>query len=1425
MGRVSGSARAVLSALRRIALSVPALSAAGLFALYLLIGFFAAPAIVKWQVEKQVPAKLGHKVSLGEVRFNPFTFRFDAADFVLSDPEGRPLLGAKRVHADFELRSAIDGTWTFEVATLDSPVVNFALDKDGRHNFTRLIERLRDPAADPDRKLPRFVLRRVVVANARIEHADALLDEPLVARVEPLTLKFDELSSLPGKRARYRLEARTEAGAKFEASGELGLDPLAFEGKLTLSGLEVKSLARALSRLVALDAPVGTIEFSAGFDLAAGARGAITGSVSDIGFAIRALSVKARGASAPVLALESVEAKGGRVDFAKREIALAGMVLAKGRIAATLDAEGRLDWAGLARKSAASTREQAPPAAAKDTNEGFWRVSVASASIANVTAAFVSAAESSEALVTAFDASVEAQLGGPLARVVLGKPRVALGAVRAARGPDTLSLPAALVAAGRVALAAGSGRVELEFDAPGVTLPEGLAARQGEAALALASASMQGTRLILSSTGSTVNGSVDELKIAAGGIAWSAPAQGAQVRELSLGGRRLALKSAANGVELGMENPRATLAALQVQQGKDGLEAQSVSLAGETLSAAQAHGRVRISGTTASVSAVGVASRQGAERLALQDAALSSRALAVAAGGAAGLQARLEDAAARVEALQIAAQGASGELARARSASLAAKTLTFALAAGPFELSAEGITAALADAAVRHPADATELAKVESARLTGGTLVLKDRVFTAGEIAAANGMVKTGIDARGRFNWLAVFGAPPAQGPAKAAAPAAKAPASAPWRIAVKSAKLDGFALAFEDRRKTPVFPQALEARALGAAITGLDTASKAPAQVAMQAELASGGQLAANGTVSMNDGASDLNITASAVALAPLQSYLSEFAKLRLESGTATAQGRLRYGVPDAGAKLAWEGAVAIDRVLLEEPAAKRPFLAWDTVASGDVVLTLAPNRLDIGELRVEQPVGRLIIAQDQSVNLADVLVSRQHKDGRPAAPGAAKPKPQAPGDAFPVTIARVSIIDGVLEFADFSLRPPFAARMHELQGVITGLGTDRNSSAQLQLDARVDKFGSAKIRGQVSVREPERMTDIDMAFRNLDVTALSPYVAKFAGYRVTSGRLALDLHYRVEDSKLLGENKIVLRQFELGERIAGPHAFDLPLELAIAVLQDSDGVINVEVPVRGDLNDPEFDYGAVIGKAIGNLLGAIVTAPFRMLAALFGGGSDKALDSIDFDPGSDTIRPPERQKLEAIARALKERPALKLVVPPAYATEEDTAALKSLRVRSDIVRNMGVKLRPGEDPGPVDAANPRVQRAIERAFSERYAPEVLPLLKRRAIAEAAPVAQGTAPAEASPAAKPPAPAAPPPEFYQALVDRLILEEPVSDAMLSGLAARRGEGIVRELVKTAGVPPARVTLGEVREAAEADERAVKLRLELELTR
>jgi hypothetical protein len=325
--------------------------------------------------------------------------------------------------------------------------------------------------------------------------------------------------------------------------------------------------------------------------------------------------------------------------------------------------------------------------------------------------------------------------------------------------------------------------------------------------------------------------------------------------------------------------------------------------------------------------------------------------------------------------------------------------------------------------------------------------------------------------------------------------------------------------------------------------------------------------------------------------------------------------------------------------------------------------------------------------------------------------------------------------------------------------------------------------------------------------------MTPLTPYSATFVGRRIASGTLDLDLQYKIDRGALIGDNKVVVRRLQLGERVESAGAMRLPLDLAIAILSDSQGVIDLELPVRGNVDSPEFSYGHLVWQALVNVITKIATAPFRALAGLFGGGADQ-VDAIAFEAGSDTVLPPEREKLKRVAEVLGKRPRLRLTIHGRYEPKADGEALRSLHVRRDLARHLEVKVNPGEDPGPVAVDRPKSQRALERLYTERGGDikefhaayektsgkkaerfsQVLVLLDRGAGDRA---------------------------FYEALFRRLVETAPLGDTELAALGRRRGEATARTL-KDGGTGAAdRVAVGDTETADRAERNTVTTRLEL----
>jgi hypothetical protein len=294
------------------------------------------------------------------------------------------------------------------------------------------------------------------------------------------------------------------------------------------------------------------------------------------------------------------------------------------------------------------------------------------------------------------------------------------------------------------------------------------------------------------------------------------------------------------------------------------------------------------------------------------------------------------------------------------------------------------------------------------------------------------------------------------------------------------------------------------------------------------------------------------------------------------------------------------------------------------------------------------------------------------------------------------------------------------------------------------------------------------------------------------------------MDLEYKIKARQLEGNNRIVMDRMTLGERVEGPDIKHLPLELAVALLKDSDGKIDLGLPVSGSLDNPQFSFGGIIWKAITNVIGKIVTAPFRALGALLGISGDK-LEKVAFDPGEAALLPPEREKLKSLSQALAKRPGLALTVRPAYDPEADRTALMELRLRRAVAIQMGQKLQPDENPGPVPMHQPKVQQALEALYAKRFGAEVLATLQAK-YRQANPEQKtetgvGKLFSHLTDLFK----TKPPPltqeelaqlkgaDLYALLYQRLLAGETVGDDRLVDLAARRGQAIVDALT-AAGV-------------------------------
>jgi len=714
---------------------------------------------------------------------------------------------------------------------------------------------------------------------------------------------------------------------------------------------------------------------------------------------------------------------------------------------------------------------------------------------------------------------------------------------------------------------------------------------------------------------------------------------------------------------------------------------------------------------------------------------------------------------------------------------------------------------------VHGPQPQEPLFAAEQLTVAGGFCDLGAHAITFGRIGVNKGRLDAGRDAAGALNWQQLFLAKGAAGQSPKNKPAAGGGPA--WKFLVKSFEVVGFEANFSDLT-TPSAKPLLSLREVKARLTEVD--GRSPMGFAVGFQVEQGGSATMSGTLHPAIPAVEAELDVSGVVLTALQPYLDPYLTLQLQSAAIAAQGRLRYGIPGDAQQGGYEGNFSLNTLrFVEAESPRKTYLGWDAVHVPKLKLTLQPNRLEAQEIKISKPVGEFIIGEDNTLNLLKVLKKRAPEKKSSLPPKAAMNKggQQKETDSFPYHIGKVRVEKGNVVFADLSLRPRFMTSIHDLQGTVTGVSSARDAQSQVQLDGQVDRYGTVKIRGAMRPNDFGRASDIEMVFRNLEMKNLSPYSGKFAGRLIQSGKVSADLKYTLHDYKMVGDNKIVIDNLALGDQVDHPGSTNLPLDLAIALLQDSSGRIDIGLPVSGDLNDPQFRIGPLVWQMFTNLITTAVTSPFRALGSLLGGESDQ-FKALEFDPGKAELSPPVREKLLQLAEALNSRPQLKLVLQGRYSPAIDGLEFKARSVGSMVAARLGEKLGPHELPGPIDFTDSGTRSALEKLYKERFGKESLleleqgiaagtvtprpPVPQRQKKGEdagmVAKMLDGMQLYKLIPGGKSPEQG----RLWSAeLYARLVDSEPIADQSLLQLAEQRAQSIAANLESDAKIPKDRV--------------------------
>ena len=489
-------------------------------------------------------------------------------------------------------------------------------------------------------------------------------------------------------------------------------------------------------------------------------------------------------------------------------------------------------------------------------------------------------------------------------------------------------------------------------------------------------------------------------------------------------------------------------------------------------------------------------------------------------------------------------------------------------------------------------------------------------------------------------------------------------------------------------------------------------------------------GELVTRGSADLATQAVVGELTLSDIALSQVQSYLTPFVNLSLSEGALSAT--TRYEVAESGKTLLVSGDATVDNLTILDGLHYEPLVKWQSLDVADLRFSLADNTLDMASVNIIEPYAKILIDEQKRTNIGAIIRSGESSSENASEVGDAKEGSvntpengeaegdsvdtsvtgEAEGSSLAISIAAINLNNGSAYFADESLTPQFASSIESLNGSIEQLTSDAGSAAKVAINGKIDSYAPVSLKGELNPLLEELFLDLDFAVEGAELTSVNPYSGTYMGYYIDKGLLSLDVRYKVQNSELDGNNHVVIDQLTLGRKSDSEQALSLPLGLAVALLQDNDGVIDLGLEVSGDLDNPDFSFGSIILNALGNLITKAVTAPFTFLASLV--GSEDELNRVDFAAGQDSLNEQATQRLTTLAEALNKRPGLRVSIEGTVDAVSDARELAVAQLHQQLLERSAQDALPDNFSASNVPLEGPLASTLETLFSETFSDSV---------------------------------------------------------------------------------------------------------------
>jgi outer membrane protein OmpA-like peptidoglycan-associated protein len=1178
----------------------------------------ARDAIAHWQA--QTP---GLQVGLGGLSFNPLTWTLKAQGLDIRH-SGRPLIHVDGLEVGLSFTSLVDRAVVLREVAVHGVSVSLQWDAHGYLDIERILpHQRREPAVKKAGPTIPWQIDHLALTTVQVRVVDPAVGLADALELSLPSLDLDHIGTLHGGDDKFSLDLHGRYENKpvwdLHWQGDVDFAPLSSTGHIQLAHLSLPWLGQSVGHRLPMDLRQGQLDFNADYELGE-VQGQRRLSMQRATLDVQQLNLTGKGRLAPEFLLRRLHIQTASIDMVRHQVLGEVFSLESPELTLHRGEDGQVDLTGLLQQL---PKSKAPAPTAESSPAPAWAVTWPLAEVRSAAIRFDDRSPQGfgDVRLPRMDVRIEnlqTTDDAPLRLAARGE------------GPESDRGPVTAHWSVNGSLRPRSGALHLAWTVEDLNLGQlsNLLARQARLVVQQGQLAAQGSidgdirhPAQLTAASSVHVRQIDVLategrlqcdQMDVGPVTFSGghlriDAIGAQTVHASQGDRVIDLdRLAAAAVALDPDGPKAQLQRLQLSGLKWDAGASSVP---------------HLLGKQGQVTLRGLAWDGAKQRLHLHRLFF--------AGGGTGLQSATQNL--RVGWKKLELQDLTGSLATQR-------------------LKLESLVGSDLFWHGRQP-----WVKLPAVSLQGVRVDLRQQQIALGTIRIDGGQVLLSRRKDGGIQLLTelqrVLAAERASGP-PAQGPAAVHPAGPAWQLALQGVDIALSSIEFEDHRKQ--LPP-LQITNLAVHTGAWSSAGHQALQEHLELSV-DGGQWQWDGTLSLQPLTVDGQLAIQHVDLKPLQDALAQRSYAGIDHGSVSTSGKLNLHSQAGAYQLHYEGAVQVGDTRIVDVRNSEPVLSWSDVNVPHVTLDW-PGGAQIPRVDLDGLYTRIAILPDHRINWASLLLP----PARATAPAASTPDEPATL-SWPVHVDQVTLKDGGADFADESLRSPFAAKIHALNGNIGPFASDAPQGwTNMQLKGLVNEGGHVDMTGRIMALSKPLSVDASLHFRDIELPTLNPYAAEFAGYRIDQGKLDLQLQYKLDQGLIQGSNRARIDQLVLGPQVRTDGVPDLPVHLIIDILSNDDGVIELDVPIQGDLNKPDLTLRDIAFTALEGALRDVVESPFRLVASLLGSDAD-TLRHIGFTPGAADLSPHDQTKLQNIAQVLGRHQKMVISIQPAYNPDVDT-------------------------------------------------------------------------------------------------------------------------------------------------------------------